>query len=865
MISSSAAGDNAVSVLVTGDSNTVTIERAGARLSLEQRHKMHAEWTQEDVARHSELDLLLTEHRAIDLVGREVELSQLCRWLGSEQSISFWCACGRGGAGKTRIGIELCERAEASGWDAGFVRDNELRRFHSSQSFADWRWLNPTLMVVDYAGASLEILREWLDELAGLVPKPDRPPLRLLLLEREADSESGWWHRLTSDSGLSTRGPARLVASAEPLRLQPIKNPSDKRAMLQQVIDHATARLGKPALALPPPGSDTEFDRWLGGDGPDMEPLYLAMAGIVAVREGLTRVRSLDRGALAKLVAANEARRLERLARSWGFENDASPVLHLAACVTLQGGCDRADMAGLLQEERRALNYASALTDEALAERLCDALGTGGSGRADSIRPDLIGGAFVLEEVQRHASPERGAAMIERAWRRDSDTTIATLIRIAQDFAGFRSDHCSVRWLAHLVEGIDSPEQLIEIANMLPQQTLALLEFGEEVQRRVVALARELDLEEHKNATLLATALIQYSRLLDELGRREEALKASAESVELLERMVDASADARHYLATALTGHANVLGRVGRRDEALKAASRALEIVRELAASQPEVFKSDLAVALNNYAIQLRDLGQRKEAAKVMEEALAVRRDLAEQCPEDFRPSLAGSLSNYAIMLGDLGQTKKAVSFDREAVEILRDLAALRPDAFRLDFAMALNNYSNRLSGVGLHREALDAARESVEMLRPLAALRPDAFLPELALVLSNYSGELSELGFREDALAAVEESVSHYDALSATHPEAFLPSLALALSVLADRLEENGREDESLAADEKAIDTLADMFAAQPLAFAANMATYCRDYEARCERHGRAVNRDLLGPIEMIFATLGPPDDEEK
>ena len=135
----------------------------------------------------------MAELRATDLVGREEELQPLQMWLavkGDRSDISVHCLTGQGGAGKTRLAIELCEWAERAGWSAGFVHHDELARFHDHHHPSDWQWDRPTLVVVDYAAASARTLRAWLEALAAGDAGPQAHPLRILLLERHADRES---------------------------------------------------------------------------------------------------------------------------------------------------------------------------------------------------------------------------------------------------------------------------------------------------------------------------------------------------------------------------------------------------------------------------------------------------------------------------------------------------------------------------------------------------------------------------------------------------------------------------------------------------------------------------------------------------
>jgi len=116
----------------------------------------------------NELELLTPDRRATDLVGREQDLEDLWTWLHSKRPISIRTITGRAGAGKTRIAIELIDRLEVKEpgtWHAGFLSGEELRRFAQLQNLSAWKWPEPALLVLDYAGAHTEPLRHWLKEL----------------------------------------------------------------------------------------------------------------------------------------------------------------------------------------------------------------------------------------------------------------------------------------------------------------------------------------------------------------------------------------------------------------------------------------------------------------------------------------------------------------------------------------------------------------------------------------------------------------------------------------------------------------------------------------------------------------------------
>ena len=140
-------GSGNIAVVVDGSNNSVTITRGEAQLTLLQRHKRRRE-------PRKHLDLLDPYFRAIDLVGRDDDLGALEAWLASERPIGVRCLTGRAGSGKTRLALELCERAEERGWLAGFLTHGEFVAFQQRQDLARWRWPQSTLIVVDGAAAS---------------------------------------------------------------------------------------------------------------------------------------------------------------------------------------------------------------------------------------------------------------------------------------------------------------------------------------------------------------------------------------------------------------------------------------------------------------------------------------------------------------------------------------------------------------------------------------------------------------------------------------------------------------------------------------------------------------------------------------
>ncbi|RUQ61991.1 tetratricopeptide repeat protein [Azospirillum doebereinerae] len=850
MSEQTANGHDNVLVSVDGNNNTVTITLGRASLTVYQAHK------RKGTVPRSNRELLFADFRTTKLVGRDDALERFGQWLTSPAPIAVDCVIGRGGAGKTRFGIELCERAEAAGWIAGFITSDRLITFYNEQNLSTWLWKGPTLLVIDYAAANTAILRNWLDELA-LRPDPDakKHPLRILLLERHADRGFGWWADLAQQGSLSGRRGDYFLEGVEPFALPTLADVEDRRSLMAEIMEQA-ARLEEVSPAPHPPaaGADPVFDRDLSADSLDNEPLYLMMAAIVALDVGVSTALSRSRTELAGNIAAKEVARLERIAKAHGAPE--ALFSHLAACVTLQGGCDRTWALRLIGEEQITDPAWSSVSPKRAVVWLADGV-PGAAGGVDAIRPDLIGGAFVLSVLRRNGALfEETVEIVERAWRRAGVAVAQTIIRTAMDHAGHDPKHDSLKWLDHLIGRAESDDVLMAIADAIPKQTVALRECACVANERLVDLWR-LDINDNpKKVVRLAAGLNNLASFLSALGRREKALAAATEAVTLRRQLAKQYPDAfTPDLARSLNTLANRLSELGRCEDALAAATEATGHYRQLAKRHPDAFTPNFAMSLNNLANFLSELGRREDALAVATEAADHCRQLTEQHPDAFTPDLALSLNTLANCLSELGRHEDALAAATDAADHYRQLAKRHPDAFTPDLAMSLNNLAGFLSELGRREDALAAATDAADHYRQLAKQRPDAFTPNFAMSLNNLANRLSQLGRREDALAAATEAVDHYRQLAKQRPDASTPDLARSLAVLANCWDGLGDGAAALEADREAIATLSAPFLQFPPAFADLMRAIARQYIQRCERLERGSDKNLLIPIPILEA----------
>ncbi|HEY1931106.1 MAG TPA: hypothetical protein VGG99_03765 [Acetobacteraceae bacterium] len=564
-------------------------------------------------------DLLKADRRATELVGRTEEMQPLHHWLTTPRAgrdISVHCLAGQAGAGKTRLGIDLCEWAESRGWTAGFVPQEKLQRFAEHHEPSDWRWPRPTLLVVDYAAASVRVLRSVLGELARGAPnQAGEHPLRILLLERHASADAGWWAELRQPTTHAGDGADSLIDAGAPLLLGPLRDTGHRRALLSEAMRLAAPLLGKPPALPPPPGADPEFDRRLADDAIETEPLFLLMAGIVAVETGAPAALAMNRLDLAVWLARVERTRLQRRAHSIGADEELVP--YLAACVTLQGGCDADAAAALVAAEREAFGDRPPPPDGRIVTLLRDALAPAESDGIDAIRPDLIGEAFLLEELGRDRRPlTQQSAIVERAFSRAGLRVVATVIRTAQDYAAGEASHRSVAWLDHLLRLTDDPFALMAIADELPEQTLALRERAAEILGRIAdALATRANADPEMLPTLAAARNNLGVRLSD-LGEREAALAAAREAAELYRTLAAQRPDAfRPYLATSLSVRANCFEAAGQMEYALADDVEAIALLAPMFVRLPQAFAPLMRAVARGYLQRCEKHGRQPDQA----------------------------------------------------------------------------------------------------------------------------------------------------------------------------------------------------------------------------------------------------------
>jgi hypothetical protein len=255
---------------------------------------------------------LLSAYRTdvVPLLGRKHAIEDLQHWIAGERDVSVRVLTGGAGRGKTRLALEIARKAAQDGWLAGFVEQGELDRFRAQQNVAEWAWDKPTLIVVDYAASRVEQLRGWIGELVDTSTETGRPPLRVLLLERQAQRAIGWLAAVFEyGQDDQSRVAISMLDPPEPVELAAIDDFSSRRQIFATLLARKRADLTAPEL-----GADAEFDRLLRGEKWSGDPLFLMMAGLVAGTDGVKNALALTHTDLATKIAQRELDRIGSIA-----------------------------------------------------------------------------------------------------------------------------------------------------------------------------------------------------------------------------------------------------------------------------------------------------------------------------------------------------------------------------------------------------------------------------------------------------------------------------------------------------------------------------------------------------------------------
>ncbi|WP_329221369.1 tetratricopeptide repeat protein [Streptomyces sp. NBC_01485] len=459
----------------------------------------------------------------------------------------------------------------------------------------------------------------------------------------------------------------------------------------------------------------------------------------------------------------------------------------------VHAGRGELDAARPLQERRVALlgSLAAATGDTALLERLADAeadlaLTLNHLGRfreaADVLSETTAQSLHRLTEESPDAVDlDALGSLVGRANRLRAMDRMEDSLKVAR----------AALTVADRPESLDTPVGAAGLAVVLNNLGATLLAMDRpqealEPLSRGLAIRREQAADAGEPTEALWSSLLQYSGVLQELGRYDEALEVAEEclavSTDLVRRkLVDRRLEARTQLVLAEMLYAPAAGgqMADHRENlrrALKLMSRALSYYRRPLKNLPGDHLTEYAAALMAAVNLHAMLGQDRTRRHLSRILLAARRILTRHDPEQHGDDLADALTDIARRDQQDGRTAHAERGYAEAVAVRRMLLSLRDGADdRLRLASALAGYGGLLSVDGRQREALPHLREALALtLEAEPDAEPGQYAFTLATCHYNLADTLPWTGAFDEALREVEASRTSLAPLAALEPELY-------------------------------------------------------------------------------------------
>lgn len=151
---------------------------------------------------------------SVPLIGREEEIAALEAFLQADASFLWWGVYGPAGIGKSRLAHELVRLHPD--WEGGFLAADRSTIGAASA----WQPAGNALWIVDYAAGRAEAVARMLCVLARRFARSSTK-VRVLLLERNAGVQAGWWRNLMQQAG-HQRVLLQRSLHRDPLELGPL-------------------------------------------------------------------------------------------------------------------------------------------------------------------------------------------------------------------------------------------------------------------------------------------------------------------------------------------------------------------------------------------------------------------------------------------------------------------------------------------------------------------------------------------------------------------------------------------------------------------------------------------------------------------
>jgi tetratricopeptide (TPR) repeat protein len=786
--------------------------------------------------------LLDSDQGLVDFVPRRA-LAELEQWCAGPERLRVRRLLGDGGAGKSRLALQLCRVLADRGWDTG-IADEELPGGRPRRGLR-----GPTLIVVDDAERRIDLVVALLNRFA-LARRG--PGLRLLLLAR---SKEVWWEEVntaTNDLGNAYDTPELRLDTADPL------TPEQRREHLVAAVGTFGERLGLPHAELRalPELVDLTPDDY-------KNPLLVHIAALLACLdpgtvpapgEGGVRGRVLTELLATERRRWNSLRRLERFGLGTLPDIGAGEAVAVATLTTpatddlarrLMAAVPRLDpglVTGVidwlhLTYPRHPTGLAP-VRPEILAEQLL--------AETASLPVLLVELTRLALELPAGRRPRGAPALAEAvATLLAGMVWEATRAAARQPAVGEAVGTLLEEQLPALVRSaLDHPE-----SGLAPALVAALRCAPSEVSRPAAAgvldLANRggpylrglaLEMSEQGTAHLTQQADVEPADLADrwrQLGvwraqarRRGPAIVAAVRAVRLATGAHLAEPAGVATLARALDSLADRLGEANHPSWAHEVATRAVHLFTLAVRRGGSEWQCELAWALANLGDDRAAVGRKTAALAAVTRAVR----LYEELPEGERDELgyAQALNSLSVRLALVGDHRwEALDAAEASVTGFEALykgqaEQFQPDGkpdveYRPGLAAALTTLALRRSALARHDRAIEVAHRAVELAREMVPLDPLTGAPILGRALTTLARALSAARRHDEAPAPVREAVALFEQLTSDVGDDHLPGLAAALACMADVLARGDNVAGALDSAERAVDVYEELVETHP------------------------------------------------
>lgn len=425
-----------------------------------------------------------------------------------------------GGTGKTRWLLEHCERCDNS-WRVGFLRNESiLSPLPNYQTMLSGP--QKVLIVMDYVEDRPEQFIRLLDAATRALNVRDRH-LRIVLLSRNLTEQ--WWDELRPQ--LPVRAQGWLTRDSQVLQtfnLKPLSPAIEKRqAIFTTAVNALRPHLTGPVGTFNQPDLTPSFYD---------DPLFIQLAALSLLRGGNAPLN--DTGLLETT--------LDHEAKYWigdGLQREqVEPVL---AVITLWQGLPTGKLSPLIEHWLNPDAIVTNTDPSRLAQRL-RRLYPGTDGGIAPLLPDRLGEAVILRALSRDPQSLAQAAFGTEVTDTDRQQAFSVLTRMpasAQDLL-ITIGHI----LAELLRKHGKVGFARRLIAQLPDYSVGLAEVDEAATHMVrkYLMAHPQDSEGYHAEQ--ARIINLHSIALTNLGRREEALDAAQEAVQLRRQLADQRPDA---------------------------------------------------------------------------------------------------------------------------------------------------------------------------------------------------------------------------------------------------------------------------------------------------------------------------------